>query len=206
MSKNSVKACQECGWGDYPETILCQFAGATQHEKYPNASRHCTGFKNQPEPTGISSLTIESSLCADRKLLVMRLPDRVLAITATDDGEDIIEIRPPEDCAFDYGSDGGAKGCLALARAVLAAAFGNAISSLYAEQFCYNVVATSVGDEWGLTHHQLVEWIDWASGHDWEEKTIGIESKGNLEIMPTKCSRCGLIRRPDGRNRRCQKI
>lgn len=206
--KKVKPACSECGWN----VDRCSDMDATQREAYPAATRHCTGYRSQPEvenqpepapPQALRSARRRASdapkgqqdpwdilkVSPEARVLVLRDDNGIYTTFYSDTGKaaDLAELpilHVPEGDAYIRASV-----------TVLSYFLAQVMILPFAKKFVEFIKALPT--EWGMTGQQLLGWLKSVGQHDWHQRTIDKgQDKGT--VLPMRCRVCGAVKRPDG--------
>jgi len=199
--KKKQTACKEC---TYSFDMKCTHEKASGRKQYPYATRRCTGYEKFiiKEPPFVP---------VDYAILVVRKNGVQAWIGPTDKPGKFSEtckpikhiaIHSPDGFEYGYGGSGPAD----LAYAILTEVLGESWANLYYQAFKNECVAKQTANEWIVTVAQVYEWWKESSKHLWRTR-VPKDGKNHINSnikLPTRCSKCGTIRRKDGKDKPCR--
>lgn len=168
------------------------------------AGRKKPKTKSQRKPGPVKDRP-QSMLDGDRRILVHRQGDRVYAFHARHNGKKFVDIQPvkhvvrhsPDGFQFGYAGSGPHD----LSLSILVAVLGEPAEAYY-NAFTRDVVSQQTKDSWGVSAQQVWDWYTAASKHTWQGREVKQRS-GQAEMGRLRCTRCGTIKRPDGKDGPC---
>ncbi len=191
MAKVKCKACQDCGSSaaNHPvlnRAIMCLNQEASQSGRFPDATRHCTGYH-------LAEVATASDTERWPGLFVKSYPDGTARMWEADPETGAVGMEITNtDGQFAIG--GSKKWASNLARSALAYYLGSAMASAYTNEMAECLMKGTGSKPVGFTKGILVKICDGMSGHIYGDQP-----------NPDRCSACGQIKRPDGRNLPCPK-
>jgi hypothetical protein len=102
---------------------------------------------------------------------------------------------------FNFGYLGSGPADLALS--ILTAVAGPAVADRHYQQFKAQFVALQTKPVWGITVREVKRWLALSEAHAWQTATIEKGRDANIKL-PVRCSKCGAIKRPDGKDGPCR--
>ena len=189
-------ACSVCGWNNESS---CGYSGATQLKRFPNSTRHCTGYKcrTSDKPAAPKDKATILLTSEEAKVLVCVNKDEKYLVYASDTGKlaDLKLIQVKDDEADNALHN--------LALTILNYFLPKLWGNLLADKFVLCHESDFKHENiWGITGKEILDWVDSNCKHNWVQRSIekGIDKDVTL---PIRCTECGAIQRPDGKSGPC---